>query len=68
MIGLNKLDLDMYLFGHLAKATLYLASDESEFVTGQWLSPNGGLVTCQGGTLRDPDRPSPDSAPVGVGS
>ena len=30
----------------IAQAVLYLASDESGFVTGQWLSPNGGLVTC----------------------
>ncbi len=29
----------------IAQATLFLASDESGFVTGQWLSPNGGLVT-----------------------
>ena len=28
----------------IAAACLYLASDESSFVTGQWLSPNGGLV------------------------
>jgi 3-oxoacyl-[acyl-carrier protein] reductase len=28
----------------IANACLYLASDESGFVTGQWLSPNGGLV------------------------
>jgi 3-oxoacyl-[acyl-carrier protein] reductase len=28
----------------IAAACLYLASDESAFVTGQWLSPNGGLV------------------------
>jgi 3-oxoacyl-[acyl-carrier protein] reductase len=28
----------------VAGACLYLASDESSFVTGQWLSPNGGLV------------------------
>lgn len=28
----------------IAYACLYLASDESGFVTGQWLSPNGGLV------------------------
>ena len=30
----------------VARATLYLASDESAFVTGQWLSPNGGLMVC----------------------
>jgi 3-oxoacyl-[acyl-carrier protein] reductase len=30
----------------IANAVLYLASDESGFVTGQWLSPNGGIVTC----------------------
>lgn len=30
----------------IAQAALYLASDESAFVTGQWLSPNGGLVMC----------------------
>ena len=28
----------------IAYACLYLASDESRFVTGQALSPNGGLV------------------------
>ena len=28
----------------IANAALYLASDESSFVTGQALSPNGGLV------------------------
>jgi 3-oxoacyl-[acyl-carrier protein] reductase len=28
----------------IAAACLYLAGDESAFVTGQWLSPNGGLV------------------------
>ena len=28
----------------IANAALYLASDESDFVTGQVLSPNGGLV------------------------
>ncbi|MDJ0853466.1 MAG: glucose 1-dehydrogenase [Myxococcota bacterium] len=32
--------------GDIASAALYLASDESSFVTGQWLSPNGGLVMC----------------------
>ena len=30
----------------IATAVLYLASDESSFVTGQWMSPNGGLVIC----------------------
>lgn len=30
--------------GDIASACLYLASDESSFVTGQALSPNGGLV------------------------
>ncbi|HET7342295.1 MAG TPA: SDR family NAD(P)-dependent oxidoreductase [Methylomirabilota bacterium] len=29
----------------IANAALFLASDESSFVTGQWLSPNGGLLT-----------------------
>jgi 3-oxoacyl-[acyl-carrier protein] reductase len=29
----------------IAAAALFLASDESSFVTGQWLSPNGGLLT-----------------------
>ena len=28
----------------IASAAVYLACDESSFVTGQWLSPNGGLV------------------------
>jgi 3-oxoacyl-[acyl-carrier protein] reductase len=27
----------------IASAALFLASDESSFVTGQWLSPNGGI-------------------------
>ena len=29
----------------IAAAILYLACDDSSFVTGQWISPNGGLVT-----------------------
>ena len=29
----------------IANAALFLASDEASFVTGQWLSPNGGLLT-----------------------
>jgi 3-oxoacyl-[acyl-carrier protein] reductase len=29
----------------VAATALFLASDESSFFTGQWLSPNGGLVT-----------------------
>jgi 3-oxoacyl-[acyl-carrier protein] reductase len=28
----------------IAYAALYLASDESAYTTGQWLSPNGGLI------------------------
>jgi 3-oxoacyl-[acyl-carrier protein] reductase len=31
--------------GEVAAVALFLASDEASFVTGQWLSPNGGLVT-----------------------
>jgi len=27
----------------IAAAALFLAADDSSFVTGQWLSPNGGL-------------------------
>jgi NAD(P)-dependent dehydrogenase (short-subunit alcohol dehydrogenase family) len=27
----------------IAAAALFLASDESSFITGQWLSPNGGI-------------------------
>jgi len=30
----------------IAQAVAFLAGDESGFITGQWLSPNGGLVTC----------------------
>jgi 3-oxoacyl-[acyl-carrier protein] reductase len=29
----------------VASVALFLASDEASFVTGQWLSPNGGLLT-----------------------
>jgi 3-oxoacyl-[acyl-carrier protein] reductase len=29
--------------GEVAKTALFLASDDSSFFTGQWLSPNGGL-------------------------
>ena len=29
----------------VAKTALFLASDDSSFFTGQWLSPNGGLFT-----------------------
>jgi 3-oxoacyl-[acyl-carrier protein] reductase len=28
----------------VAATALFLASDDSAFFTGQWLSPNGGLV------------------------
>ena len=28
----------------IAQTALFLASDESSFITGQWISPNGGLV------------------------
>jgi 3-oxoacyl-[acyl-carrier protein] reductase len=28
----------------IAAAVLFLASDESSFITGQWLSPNGGIL------------------------
>jgi 3-oxoacyl-[acyl-carrier protein] reductase len=28
----------------IAATALFLASDDSAFYTGQWLSPNGGLV------------------------
>jgi 3-oxoacyl-[acyl-carrier protein] reductase len=30
----------------IAQTALFLASDESSFITGQWISPNGGLVMC----------------------
>lgn len=30
----------------IANAAVFLASEESAFVTGQWLSPNGGLIMC----------------------
>ena len=30
----------------VASTALFLASDESSFITGQWISPNGGLVMC----------------------
>lgn len=30
----------------IANAAVYLCSDESSFVTGQWISPNGGLIMC----------------------
>jgi len=29
----------------IAATALHLASDESSFTTGQWISPNGGLIT-----------------------
>ena len=29
----------------IAAVALFLASDDAAFVTGQWLSPNGGLLT-----------------------
>jgi 3-oxoacyl-[acyl-carrier protein] reductase len=28
----------------VAQTALFLASDDSAFFTGQWLSPNGGLL------------------------
>jgi NAD(P)-dependent dehydrogenase (short-subunit alcohol dehydrogenase family) len=28
----------------IARTALFLASDDSSFLTGQWLSPNGGLI------------------------
>jgi 3-oxoacyl-[acyl-carrier protein] reductase len=30
----------------VAATALFLASEESSFITGQWISPNGGLVMC----------------------
>jgi 3-oxoacyl-[acyl-carrier protein] reductase len=30
----------------IASTALFLASDESSFITGQWISPNGGLIMC----------------------
>jgi 3-oxoacyl-[acyl-carrier protein] reductase len=30
----------------IAATALFLASEESSFITGQWISPNGGLVMC----------------------
>ena len=30
----------------IAWTAVFLASDESSFITGQWISPNGGLVMC----------------------
>ncbi len=30
----------------IAATALFLASEESGFITGQWISPNGGLVMC----------------------
>lgn len=30
----------------IAQTAVFLASDESSFITGQWISPNGGLVMC----------------------
>jgi 3-oxoacyl-[acyl-carrier protein] reductase len=29
----------------IAAVALFLASDDASFVTGQWLSPNGGFLT-----------------------
>jgi 3-oxoacyl-[acyl-carrier protein] reductase len=28
----------------VAHTALFLASDDSTFLTGQWISPNGGLI------------------------
>ncbi|MFP6655216.1 MAG: glucose 1-dehydrogenase [Myxococcota bacterium] len=30
----------------IASTAVFLASSESSFITGQWISPNGGLVMC----------------------
>jgi 3-oxoacyl-[acyl-carrier protein] reductase len=30
----------------VAAAFLYLACDDSSYLTGQWISPNGGIVIC----------------------
>ena len=30
----------------IASTALFLASEESGFITGQWISPNGGLLMC----------------------
>ncbi len=30
----------------IAATALFLASEESSFITGQWISPNGGLIMC----------------------
>lgn len=29
----------------IASTILYLSCDDSSFITGQWISPNGGLIT-----------------------
>ena len=30
----------------IASTVLFLAGNDGAFVTGQWISPNGGLITC----------------------